>query len=105
MPPIDFTADFFELLRSAGGYYECPKDRRGKRLGPLVAYTAKALDEHGRRFVGDHFVNCAAIERRCPMELADLLERWCRQHLLRLINVPSPEDGLVWCGVPRGGVS
>ena len=29
------------LVAACGGYYECPKDKDGKRHGPLVGYAGK----------------------------------------------------------------
>ncbi len=35
-------------LQEFGGWYECPKDSNGKRLGPLVGYAgAYLVDEAG----------------------------------------------------------
>jgi hypothetical protein len=55
-------------LREFGGYYECPKDKEGKRLGPLVGYAAEY--EPGKHWVGDIYLNAASVER-CPEMLND----------------------------------
>jgi adenine/guanine phosphoribosyltransferase-like PRPP-binding protein len=83
------------LLQECGGYYECLKDRDGRRLGPLVGYAAR--DEAGRQFVGDVYINFAAAERQGPVlrSLAeDILDRLSRSGLGRI-------DG--FCGAPEGG--
>jgi len=51
---------YLQLLTDCGGYYECPKDENGNRLGPLVGYAGR--DEQDRQFVGDVYYNFARIE-------------------------------------------
>lgn len=51
---------YLQLLTDCGGYYECPKDADGNRLGPLVGYAGR--DNQGRQFVGDGYYNFAKIE-------------------------------------------
>lgn len=51
---------YLQLLTDCGGYYECPKDEDGNRLGPLVGYAGR--DRQGRQFVGDVYYNFARIE-------------------------------------------
>ena len=55
---------YLEQLRSCGGYYECPRDEDGKRLGPLVGYAGKYQNRNGekKQFVGDVYYNLAKIE-------------------------------------------
>jgi len=43
---VRVSADHLEILRRCGGYYGCPKDAAGKRLGPLVGYAGKYDNEH-----------------------------------------------------------
>src|SRR5438105_1748153 len=57
--------DPLEILRRCGGYYECPKDVNGQRLGPLVGYAGP--DQKGRQYVGDVYVNFAKAERHLPV--------------------------------------
>lgn len=49
------------VLKALDGYYECPKDTAGKRLGPLVGYAGR--DNLGRQYVGDIYANFAVAER------------------------------------------
>ena len=54
------TVSPFDVLREAGGWYECPKDSQGKRFGHLVGYAKR--DELNRQLVGEEYVNFAKIE-------------------------------------------
>ena len=46
-----------------GGYYECPQDRQGKRLGPLVAYAGTYNHEDREcHYIGDIYYNFALVE-------------------------------------------
>ncbi len=58
---FDFEADPLGLLHQCDGYYGCPKDAGGSRLGPLVGYAGTYGDE-GKHYVGDVFYNFAAAE-------------------------------------------
>lgn len=59
-----------EALGLLNGYYECPKDVSGKRLGPLVGYAGKYTITQGsergvqKQFVGDIYANFAKAENR-----------------------------------------
>lgn len=94
--PIDSGMDPLEILRICGGYYSCPKDADGKRLGPLVGYAGKYGDS--LQFVGDIYANFAAIEKFPPalrhvaVEISALIST-------TLKNVD------VFCGAPIGGYS
>lgn len=90
--------DPLEFLRQCGGYYECPKDENGKRLGPLVGYTGR--DEYDRQYVGDIYVNFAKAERHAPVfdRLAKLL--WS-SFAKDWVDVPDYITG--FCGAPEGG--
>src|SRR5829696_8646404 len=84
-----------ELLKLCGGFYECPKAPNGKRRGPLVGYAGR--DERGRQFVGDAYINFAAVERHGIVlrTLAEQLQsRLAETHIDRI-------DG--FCGAPEGG--
>ena len=91
-PPLD-------LMREVGGYYECPKDAHGRRLGPLVGYAGR--DHAGRQFVGDVYVNFAQAERRPALlatfsrQLTNAMRQRKLDKLLRSANG--------FCGAPEGG--
>lgn len=96
MPRIDETP--LELLRRCGGYYECPRDANGKRLGPLAGYAGKYDDGSGnkKQFVGDVYANFAKAERHAPVlqHFAEDLE--CRDELF-------VSDFTGFIGAPEGG--
>ncbi|MBU6431237.1 MAG: phosphoribosyltransferase [Patescibacteria group bacterium] len=85
----------FDVLKEAGGWYQCPKDFQGKRSGPLVGYAAR--DELDRQLVGEEYVNFAKIEEDVDVvhNLALLLGRKIPKSILSSCNVI--------CGVPEGG--
>lgn len=58
---VRVSADYLEILRQCGGYYGCPKDASGKRLGPLVGYAGKYDGVH--QWVGDVYFNMAKTEQ------------------------------------------
>ncbi len=53
-------AGLLPMFQEQKGFYLCPKDGEGKRLGPLVGYAGR--DEHGKNLVGDAYFNYAMIE-------------------------------------------
>ena len=57
--------EHLETLRRCRGYYDCPKDTTGRRLGPLVGYAGTYDGPNGEKlqWVGDVYYNFAAIER------------------------------------------
>ena len=85
----------FRLLSDCGGYYNCPTDGDGKRLGPLVGYGGR--DKQGQQFVGDVYVNFTRAERK-----SEVLKRIAND-LFR--KIPSAVfSGLAgFCGTPEGG--
>ena len=99
----DRTQAPLDLLKRCGGYYECPKDANGKRLGPLVGYAGR--DENGWQFVGDVYVNFAKAERHAPIlkHFARMLYlKTCNYHRGdRLSNFLEKLTG--FCGAPEGG--
>jgi len=53
-----------ETLRNCGGFYDCPKDSQGRRLGPLVGYAGKYEGPNGKQlqWVGEVYANFAKAE-------------------------------------------
>jgi len=92
--PID---DPLELLRRCGGYYECPKDASGKRLGPLAGYAGKYETSNGNKlqFVGDVYVNFAKAERH-----GDVLWHFANNLWTDSLEV---DDLTGFVGAPEGG--
>lgn len=83
-------------LKELGGYYECPKDDSGKRLGPLVGYAGRYDDTH--QYVGDIYANMAVIE-----EFPQILDHWAM--LLRPRWTTPGTSPKVFCGAPLGGLA
>jgi orotate phosphoribosyltransferase len=87
------------LLRDLGGYYSCPKDKKGRRLGPLVGYAGKyqASDGSQKQWVGDVYVNFAKAEENSQVLHSLAVEM---EHLLQpYIYIDT------FCGAPLGGYS
>lgn len=62
---IEIAGDrHMETLGNCGGYYACPKDAEGLRLGPLVGYAGKYPAPDGKmlQFVGDIYANFSKAE-------------------------------------------
>ena len=92
------VSDPLIALHMLGGYYECPKDDSGRRLGPLVGYAGK--DGQGRQFVGEVYANFG------EMEQWPLLLRYFGRALMaytRKSAILNPLDCL--CGAPLGGMA
>lgn len=96
MPEIPRFAEPRQILDLCGGFYECPKDANGKRLGPLVAYTAR--DESGLQYVGDVYANFATVEQ-WPKILATAVASELAYLLPRYIG----HGARAYCGAPEGG--
>lgn len=92
--------DYLEILRMCGGYYSCPKDSNGKRLGPLVGYAGKypATDGSQKQFVGDIYANFAKAE-----EYPHVLKYYTEQVQPKIAQILPRLN--VFCGAPIGGYS
>jgi len=86
-----------EILQDCGGYYECPKDASGNRLGPLVGYAGTYGD--GKHYVGDVYANFAKAEEY-PFVLESFGVR-----LKNLLPKEVLEEARVFCGAPLGGMA
>jgi orotate phosphoribosyltransferase len=95
-PEIASDASPREILRACDGFYECPKDAAGRRLGPMVGYAAR--DETGRQYVGDVYANFAKIE-----QWPAILGEYVALPLLDQINDLIEGNRVVYCGAPEGG--
>ncbi len=88
--PKFVPGDALATLITCNGYYECPKDPDGKRRGHLVGYAGTY--EPGLHFVGDIYMNVAAIETY----------PWILRHMAtELVQQLGPCDWIM--GVPEGG--
>lgn len=86
-----------KILEICGGYYVCPKDSSGKRLGPLVGY-AGADKATGKKFVGDVYANFAKVE-----EYIIALYHFVQMIKPQLLPIIDQVD--VFLGTPMGGLS
>lgn len=89
-----------DSLRRCGGYYECPKDSKDRRLGPLVGFAGKYEDKDGqmKQWVGDVYYNFAKAEER-PSVIGKFALLVAEQVERRLTFLP---DYVL--GAPMGGV-
>lgn len=92
------TTDPLELLRECGGFYECPKDALGNRLGPLVGYAGKY--DGGKQYVGDVYANFAAAESHPRLVNHFAHGLWIKLSEKELIL---DTESVVMCGAPEGG--
>lgn len=97
VPYIDFNETVLETLRRCNGFYDCPKDANGKRLGPLVGYAGKYDGEH--HFVGDVYANFAKLER-----FPHLMQSWATR-LIHSDKVTQLLSVDTFCAAPFGGLS
>ena len=86
-----------KLLQALGGYYECPRDESGQRLGPLVGYAGK--DETGKQFVGDIYANFAVMEQY-PYMFQRYAFEFFHEKFGEYEIAPD-----VFCGAPMGGLA
>jgi adenine/guanine phosphoribosyltransferase-like PRPP-binding protein len=95
------SAQPLETLRRVGGYYACPKDEQGNRLGPLVGYAGRyqAPDGTTKQYVGDVYANWSRLEER-PRYLEDAASQ-----LVCAVAKLGVRDRIVYCGAPLGGMT
>jgi len=86
------------------GYYECPKDSIGKRLGPLVGYAGR-YDDNGtaKQWVGDVYANCAVLEEY-PLQLKFFAD-YLAKKIIEYYGALRLPGGLTVCGLPMGGIA
>lgn len=94
-----YPGDPLKTLASVNGYYECPKDESGRRLGPLVGYAGTYKDESGikRQKVGEIYCNFAKADNYPRM-----LDQFARD-----LQLNGYIGGTIqaFCGAPLGGYS
>ncbi len=90
--------DPIELWKAAGGFYQCPKDADGKRLGPLVGYAGTYQDDLdlNKHYVGEVYFNFAAVEQY-PRPLRRFAQ-------LLMLQLEQEGDISVFLGAPMGGI-
>jgi orotate phosphoribosyltransferase len=103
MRRIEIAGDrHLETLRNCGGYYECPRDKSGRRLGPLVGYAGKyqTLNSVYLQWVGDVYANFAKAE--IYPHVLKYFASCLSAHLNSQIGLENID---VFCGAPIGGYS
>lgn len=90
-----YPTDLLSVLRELGGYYECPKDKNCKRLGPLVGYAGRDK-ETGLQYVGEIYVDCSKLEQY-PVTLQHFAEDFFHNEVLSKVTTFS--------GTPLGGMA
>src|SRR5512141_2406771 len=58
---VKLEGGILKILGQCGGYYECLKDEKGRRLTPLVGYAKRYDGVH--QLVGDVYYNFAMAEQ------------------------------------------
>lgn len=90
--------NLLNVWHRCGGYYLCPRDDAGNRIGPLVGYagTYHAGDGVDKQFVGDGFYNFAQVD-----QYHHILDEFAQ----RLADKIFAEKGVIeWAlGAPEGG--
>ncbi len=95
---VPLCRDPFELLKRCQGYYECPKDAKGHRLGPLVGHAGTYVDgDEEKNYVGDVYYNFAMTET-----YPHVLDYYARS-LADIVKKSGIESDVV-LGVPMGGI-
>ncbi len=101
--PIRIEGDcHMQTLKNCGGYYACPKDPDGKRLGPLVGYAGsyKAPNGSQKKYVGDVYANFAKAEIH-----PNVLKFFAEKLTVEVYHRMDIDDIDVLCGAPIGGYS
>lgn len=101
-PNLLVEASPLAVLRLCQGYYDCPKDETGKRLGPLMGYAGKYKDlatGEEKQFVGDVYYNFSQAEQY-PHVLA-----WYAEQVDRKLNENGFSDFDCILGAPMGGIA
>lgn len=95
--------NYLKTLQRCGGYYECPRDPKEKRLGPLVGYAGTYKDETSGEtlhYVGDVYYNFAKAEE-FP-RVIDFLARTLSAKIQRKLGHDTEIDYIL--GAPMGGI-
>lgn len=99
--PLDamFDYQYLDILKRCGGYYKCPKDNTGKRLGPLVGY-AGTYGPDKKHKVGDVYYNFAKAE-----EFPHVLHHFGRNMAEKIAAAYKFDNApTVVLGAPMGGI-
>ena len=91
-----------ETWKRCGGYYKCPKDDNGHRIGPLVAYRGTYFTSNQeKRYVGEEYWNFSQVEQY-PHMLDYFSLRLCCKILNRMFSASKTVDVIL--AAPMGGI-
>lgn len=89
-----------EILQELGGYYKCPKNTEGKRLGPLVGYAGTYVSSGlKKQYVGDVYANFAKADEH-PYVMNGFAKS-----LIGIMGSKVAQNITVVCGPQMGGVA
>lgn len=93
-----------EILQQCGGYYCCPKNKYGERLGPLVELPGiyKTPDGEIKHFVSDVYYNLAIIEQYPCIFInyaAKIAEKLADTEAINLFDKPNATFGIPMNGI------
>jgi len=93
------TGSFEEMWRASGGFYQCPKDGNGNRLGPMVGYngTYEGKDGKPKHYIGDAYFNFATVE-----ELPHIMEAFAETLATKIEKEIGHPDWVL--AAPLGGM-
>lgn len=93
--------NLLEALDACGGYYKCPRDSDGERIGPLVGYAGKDPVTN-KNYVGNVYANFAMME-----EWPTVLDHFAKVLYGELRKeLPSTYVAVnTFCGAPMGGIT
>jgi orotate phosphoribosyltransferase len=92
-----------EILKRLGGYYNCPKNEKGERLGQLVGYAGTYPDgkRNEKACVGDLYANFAKAE-----EYPVVMSEFGKDLAFKIRNqIPLNYDRICVVGPEKGGFS
>ncbi len=95
-----YYLDPLGLLAKLNGYYECPKDKEGKRRGPLVGYAGR-YGEQNLQYVGDIYANFAMADEE-PVVMKHFAAQ-LSDKMLASMRIGRKFIS-TYCGAPMGGI-
>lgn len=86
------------VLCDHGGYYVCPRDARGKRMGPMVGYVG--CYEEDKQWIGDVYLDMSVLEKT-PVTLSVFVDHLAQKYNFhqKAIN----KEITHFLGAPEGG--
>lgn len=93
-----FGSNPLQLLAALDGFYECPCDLSGKRLGALVGYAGRySCADQDLQYVGEVYANFAQAE-----QWPEVMDYYADMLISQFSVVL---EGCTFCGMPMGGLA